>query len=122
MFSGQARLDGRSDLYAVGCLLHHMITGTPPFATDQPALLASRHLSSPPPAIADSGVKVPQPLQDLVTALLAERPDDCPTSAAEVYTALAPYLPDANPGLAVRRGLVEDPCRPFFVPQGLRPV
>lgn len=49
LLSGQGRLDGRSDLYAVGCLLHHMLTGETPFASDQPALLASCHLSSPRP-------------------------------------------------------------------------
>ncbi|MFF3418970.1 serine/threonine-protein kinase [Streptomyces sp. NPDC002698] len=122
LLSGQDRLDGRSDLYAVGCLLHHMLTGSAPFATDQPALLASRHLSSPPPAVADEGVEVPDALQELVTALLAKRPEDRPSSAVEVYAALAPYLPEPDPGLATRRGLPEDPRRPFLVPQGPRPV
>ncbi|MFE5004749.1 serine/threonine-protein kinase [Streptomyces sp. NPDC056696] len=122
LLSGQSRLDGRSDLYAVGCLLHHMLTGRAPFATEQPALMASRHLSSPPPVISDSGVEVPGALQELVTALLAKRPDDRPSSATEVYAALAPYLPVSDPGLATRRGLPEDPRRPFLVPQGPRPV
>ena len=36
--------------------------------------------------------------------------------------ALAPYLPEPDPGLATRRGLSEDPRRPFLVPQGPRPV
>ncbi|MET7839212.1 serine/threonine-protein kinase [Streptomyces sp. NPDC005356] len=122
LLSGQSRLDGRSDLYAVGCLLHHMLTGRTPFATEQPALMASRHLSSPPPVISDSGVAVPGALQELVTALLAKRPDDRPSSATEVYAALAPYLPVSDPGRATRRGLPEDPRRPFLVPQGPRPV
>ncbi|MET7901984.1 serine/threonine-protein kinase [Streptomyces sp. NPDC005271] len=122
LLSGRDRLDGRSDLYAVGCLLHHMLTGDTPFATDQPAVLASRHLSSPPPVISDSGVDVPGDLQELVTALLAKRPQDRPASAAEVYAALAPYLPAPDHRLATRRGLPEDPRRPFLVPQGPRPV
>ncbi|GGZ28024.1 serine/threonine-protein kinase [Streptomyces poonensis] len=120
LLAGRDRLDGRSDLYAVGCLLHHMLTGEAPFATDQPALLASRHLSSPPPLISDHGVDVPADLQELVTSLLAKRPDDRPSSAAEVYAALAPHLPAPDHGLATRRGLPEDPRRPFLVPQGPR--
>ncbi|MGW1401162.1 serine/threonine-protein kinase [Streptomyces sp. NPDC002405] len=122
LLSGRGELDGRSDLYAVGCLLHHMLTGQPPFATDQPALLASHHLSSPPPLVADAGADVPRSLQELVTALLAKRPDDRPATAAEVYAALAPYLPDPDHRLATRRGLPEDPRRPFLVPQGPKPL
>lgn len=122
LLAGRDRLDGRSDLYAVGCLLHHMLTGETPFPTDQPALLASHHLASPPPLVADAGVRVPGDLQDLITALLAKRPDDRPASAAEVYAALAPHLPKPDPGLAVRRTPPEDPRRPFLVPQGPVPL
>ncbi|KPC78928.1 serine/threonine protein kinase [Streptomyces sp. NRRL S-4] len=119
LLSGRGTLDGRSDLYAVGCLLHHMLTGTPLFSTDQPALLASRHLTAVPPLI---GEVVPGPLQDLVTALLSKSPEARPSSAAEVYTALAPYLPASEPALASRRGLPEDPRRPFLVPQAPLPL
>ncbi|OBQ53934.1 serine/threonine protein kinase [Streptomyces sp. H-KF8] len=122
LLSGQTPLDGRSDLYALGCLLHHMLTGHTLFTTDQPALLASRHLGAPPPLVADSGVDVPHDLQELLSALLAKRPEDRPASATEVYVALAPHLPAPDPGLAARRGLPEDPRRPFLVPQGPRPV
>ncbi|MFE9825366.1 serine/threonine-protein kinase [Streptomyces sp. NPDC005791] len=119
LLSGRGTLDGRSDLYAVGCLLHHMLTGAPPFATDQPALLASQHLTAVPPLI---GEVVPGPLQDLVTALLSKRPEARPSSATEVYAALAPYLPASEPALASRRGLPEDPRRPFLVPQAPLPL
>ncbi|MGW2699900.1 serine/threonine-protein kinase [Streptomyces sp. NPDC001340] len=112
LLSGQDRVDGRSDLYAVGCLLHHMLTGETPFATDQPALLATHHLTSPPPVMAESGVDVPPGLQELVTALLAKRPEDRPSSAAEVYTALAPYLPTSHPELAGRPGVSGEKMTP----------
>lgn len=122
LLAGHDRLDGRSDLYAVGCLLHHMLTGATPFPTHQPALLCSYHLASPPPLVADSGVNVPGDLQDLLSALLAKRPEDRPSSAAEVYAALAPHLPHPHPELAVRRTVPEDPRRPFLVPQGPMPL
>lgn len=122
LLSGRGRIDGRSDLYAVGCLLHHMLTGSPLFSTDQPSLLASRHLTAVPPLVGESGVDVPGPLQDLVTGLLAKRPEDRPSSATEVYAALAPYLPSSDPARAIGRVLPEDPRRPFVVPQGPRPL
>ncbi|MEU5697273.1 serine/threonine-protein kinase [Streptomyces aurantiacus] len=122
LLTGRERLDGRSDLYAVGCLLHHMLTGESPFSTHQPALLASHHLASSPPLVADAGVRVPGDLQDLITALLAKRPDDRPSSAAEVYAVLGPHLPGPDSRLAVRRVPPEDPRRPFLVPQGPIPL
>ncbi|MER6231829.1 MULTISPECIES: protein kinase domain-containing protein [Streptomyces] len=62
---GAWRAGLRSDLYALGCLLHHMLVGTPPFSTDQPALLASQHLTATPPSV---DVPVPAALQELVTS------------------------------------------------------
>jgi serine/threonine protein kinase len=118
LLAGEQPLDGRSDLYAVGCLLHHMLTGHPPFRGEGPAELVTRHLTASPPRLADRGVDAPAALQDLLDALLAKRPEDRPSRAADVYAALAPYLPDPDPALATRRVPPEDPRRPFLVPQG----
>ncbi|MEV6662009.1 serine/threonine-protein kinase [Streptomyces nigra] len=118
LLSGEAPLDGRSDLYAVGCLLHHMLTGRPPFASGGVAELVTQHLTQSPPRLADSGADVPAALQELVDALLAKRREERPVGAAEVYAALAPYLPAPDPSLALRRMPPEDPRRPFLVPQG----
>ncbi|MFD7992231.1 serine/threonine-protein kinase [Streptomyces mexicanus] len=118
LLAGEEPLDGRSDLYAVGCLLHHMLTGRPPFHGKGPAELVTQHLTAPPPRLADCGVKAPAALEDLLHALLAKRPGDRPGTAAEVYAALAPYLPVPDPALAIRRMPPEDPRRPFLVPHG----
>ncbi|MFD0208216.1 serine/threonine-protein kinase [Streptomyces hirsutus] len=118
LLAGEKSLDGRSDLYAVGCLLHHMLTGRPPFHSEGPAELVTRHLTASPPRLAECGVDAPAALQELVDALLAKRPEDRPSGAADVYAALAPYLPAPDPALATRRMPPEDPRRPFVVPQG----
>ncbi|MEU6885364.1 serine/threonine-protein kinase [Streptomyces viridosporus] len=118
LLSGEEPLDGRSDLYAVGCLLYRMLTGRPPFYGEGPAELVTRHLTASPPRLADRGVDAPAALQDLLHALLAKRPEDRPGGAAEVYVALAPYLPAPDPALATRRMPPEDPRRPFLAPQG----
>jgi serine/threonine protein kinase len=118
LLSGEEPLDGRSDLYAVGCLLHHMLTGRPPFSSEGLAELVTQHLTASPPQLADCGVDAPAGLQELVHALLAKRPEDRPGGAVEVYAALAPYLPAPDPALATRRMPPEDPRRPFLVPQG----
>jgi serine/threonine protein kinase len=118
LLAGEKSLDGRSDLYAVGCLLHHMLTGRPPFHAEGPAELVTQHLTAPSPRLADFGVDAPAAVQDLAHALLAKRPEDRPDSAADVYAALAPYLPAPHPAFATRRMPPEDPQRPFLVPHG----
>ncbi|MFR9756776.1 serine/threonine-protein kinase [Streptomyces sp. TR06-5] len=122
LLTGADGLDSRSDLYALGCLLHHMLAGTPPFPARQPALLVSCHLDQSPPPVADSGVDIPEPLQGLLSALLAKSPLARPSSCAEVYAALVPYLPAPDYALALRPALPEDPRRPFLLPQGPRLV
>lgn len=47
------RLDGRSDQYALAATAYHLLTGGPPFANSNPAVVISQHLSEAPPAIAD---------------------------------------------------------------------
>lgn len=125
LLSGAHELDGRSDLYAVGCLLYRMLAGVPPFPTQQSVLLASAHLRHSPPALADHGLEVPTDLQELISALLAKEPPQRPGTAAEVYATLSPHLPPSDPSRAAdrRRALLpEDPCRPFVLPQGPHPV
>ncbi|MFI6581760.1 serine/threonine-protein kinase [Embleya sp. NPDC050493] len=110
-------LDGRSDLYAIGCLLHHLLSGNPPFAAEPQPLLAGQHLLREPPTLADCGVEVPPPLQALILALLAKKPDRRPHSAAAVHRALAEYVPSPRT-LGAVSGIAspEDPCRPFLFP------
>jgi serine/threonine protein kinase len=123
LLSGSPRIDGRSDLYGVGCLLHQMLTGAPPFPPAHPVLLARRHLSEEPPPIAAYGVDAPDGLQALVRALLAKEPDERPGTATEAYAALGPFLPAADPASATtRRFRPEDPRRPFLLPQAPHPV
>ncbi|MEU2734754.1 serine/threonine-protein kinase [Streptomyces sp. NPDC007095] len=123
LLSGDPDLDGRSDLYSVGCLLHHMLAGAPPFPRDRPMAVLRGHLHDTPPGLAEAGVPVPDALQDLVLALLAKDREDRPASAAEVYGALGPWLPAARPGPDTLRGFgPEDPRRPFVLPQGPYPV
>jgi serine/threonine protein kinase/tetratricopeptide (TPR) repeat protein len=92
-------VDSRADLYAVGCLLHELLTSVPPF-TGPPSIITEQHLAipaEPPSRIVDG---CPPELDALVLALLEKRPRDRIGHAADVIELLdalgAPR--DATPG------------------------
>jgi len=81
--SGQADVDHRSDVYAVGCVLYEMLTGKPPFTGPTlPAILAKR-FTEPAPSVRQLRPEVPEALDRAVTKALATVPEDRFQTAAE---------------------------------------
>jgi eukaryotic-like serine/threonine-protein kinase len=83
-WKGKENIDPRSDLYALGAVLHEMLSGTPPFV-GEPHVLMYCHLNKPPPELPDV---VPPRLRELVRMLLEKDPAARPESAAAVRRAL----------------------------------
>jgi serine/threonine-protein kinase len=81
--------DPRTDLYALGCIIHEMLIGTSPFDAGSSALVLARQLEDAPAPLPSY---VPAPLRVLVERLLAKSPDDRPRSAIEVRERLAACL------------------------------
>jgi len=83
-------IDGRADLYALGCVAYYMVAGKPVFEAASALQAIARHLNDKPaPFVERAGVSVPPPFERLVFALLAKRPDERPRSAVEVAHRLA---------------------------------
>ncbi|MFI5981465.1 protein kinase [Streptomyces sp. NPDC051555] len=67
-------LDGRSDLYAVGVMLFQLLTGELPFDGDSFTAIAVKHVTQPPPLLADMGWQAPPAVQRLVSRALEKDP------------------------------------------------
>jgi eukaryotic-like serine/threonine-protein kinase len=78
-------IDPRTDLYSLGCILHELLTGVPPFYGESTALVIARQLDDPPPPLPD---EVPPTLRQLITGLLAKEPDQRPANALTVRAVL----------------------------------
>jgi len=83
------RVDGRADLYALGCVLYALLAGEPPFRGATPVATMMMHANDPVPDVRALRPDTPDWLADLVHGLLAKNPDDRPAGAATVAAALA---------------------------------
>ena len=82
---GRTDLDGRADLYALGCVAYWLLTGHLVFTAETPMALLMRHVQDPPTApSARSELRIPPELDRIVLACLAKDPAERPQTAREL--------------------------------------
>jgi serine/threonine-protein kinase len=83
------RADPRTDLYGVGCIGYHLLTGRRPFEADREADLVQQVLHIAAPSVASrSPFPIPEPLDRLIAAALAKDMAQRPASAADLAARL----------------------------------
>ncbi len=104
---GGDSIDGRADIYAVGCVAYWLLTGQLVFTADTPSALLLQHIQAvPTPPSARAELPIPSSLDAIVLACLAKSPADRPRSAKELSSRLA--------GVEGAGVWTEDRCREWW--------
>jgi serine/threonine-protein kinase len=84
------RLDGRTDLYSLGCTAYWGLTGQLLFQANSPAQMLLHHLQTPPvPPSVVSELPIPSDLEAILMMCLEKDPTGRPSSALELDARLA---------------------------------
>jgi TolB-like protein/Flp pilus assembly protein TadD len=86
--TGEHVIDGRTDLYALGCTLFEMLSGQPPWSGGSMSSVLARRLAEPPPRIRSLEPGVPPAVESALLKTLAREPDDRFRTPAEFAAAL----------------------------------
>ena len=78
------RLDARTDVYALGCVLFHALSGRAPFDIRDEIAAFEAHVNTPPPRLSEVAEDVPPGLDEVVAKALSKRPEDRFQTAGEL--------------------------------------
>jgi peptide/nickel transport system substrate-binding protein len=86
---GRRTLDARADVYALGCVLYHALTGSVPYPRDTQLAKMFAHASTPAPRPSAAVPSLPRAVDDVVGRAMAKSPDERYSSAGSFGEALS---------------------------------
>src|SRR5690606_683977 len=92
--SGEPNLDGRTDIYALGCVLYEMLAGEPPFTGPTAQAIITRSITEEPRPLARTRAAIPVGVDTAVLKALAKSPADRFATASEMADALGAAATD----------------------------
>ena len=93
---GTPEISHKTDLYALGAVFYHLLTGIPPFSGQTALVMMHAHINEPAKRPSDKVEEIPKALDDLVVALMAKQPQDRPWDAEAVAQVLRDLLDKAS--------------------------
>ena len=81
-------LDTRSDLFSLGTLLFHLVTGQLPFSGSNPSIILRNIIEGNRPEVAELAPDISGALAETIERLLQTDPEDRPSTSADVQAAL----------------------------------
>ena len=103
--AGESHVDGRSDVFSLGCVLYEMLAGTPPFVGATAQAIQARRLTDPVPPLRTVRETVPAHVERAIETALAKVPADRFATAGQFMEALGGSIAPRHPTrrLPVRR-------------------
>ncbi|MCZ6871715.1 MAG: protein kinase [Gammaproteobacteria bacterium] len=86
--AGERDLDGRSDIYALGCVTYEMLAGDPPFVASHAQAVMAKHVTDAPPPVATTRPSVSAAVAVAIAKALSKVPADRYATAGEFAAAL----------------------------------
>src|SRR5438477_6551916 len=74
--SGGGLIDGRSDVYSLGCVLYEMLVGEPPYTGPSAQVVIAKRFTDPVPSVRRLRETIPPAVDEAITRALAKRPED----------------------------------------------
>jgi len=125
---GLSELDHRSDIYSLGSVLFHLLTGRPPFEGEGMGDIIAAHIREPAPVPSSRAPEISPSVDALVLRCLAKAPADRYQTMLELAAAIGQILPyitsPAAPTqwvYAYQGGSTPTPAPPYAPPQASRP-
>jgi len=97
--SGDKAIDGRTDIFALGCVVYEMLAGEPPFKGPNPQATLMRRFMGPPRPLRPV-INIPEHIEAAIVRALAKDPAERFATAAEFADALVGRAPAARPAPA----------------------
>jgi YVTN family beta-propeller protein len=87
-------VDARTDVYSLGCVLFHALTGQVPYPRGNPLATLFAHANEPPPEVRAAAPEIPEELESVVKVAMAKDPADRFASAGELGRAAVSAVMD----------------------------
>ncbi|MBN1440390.1 MAG: serine/threonine protein kinase [Anaerolineales bacterium] len=81
---GEKTIDGRADVYSLAAVFYHMVTGCPPYESENAMALLMKHVSGPIPLLSSAAPDLPAAMQTVIDRGMAKEPADRYPTAGEM--------------------------------------